>query len=143
LHDVEKRWHDAFTDDRRALTVECERPLPEVSASSVAVSHVLDVLLDNARQHATGAVRIAARAHHGVVSITVHDGGPGIRDTSSLFVRRHPEAGGNGIGLALARRLVEAEGGRLVLRAAHPGATFDVTLPAADSREDPSDGPVP
>jgi signal transduction histidine kinase len=62
--------------------------------------------------------------------VTVADDGPGIEHPERLFVRRQPDARGTGIGLALARRLAEAEGGRLVLKHNGPGATvFELTVP--------------
>jgi signal transduction histidine kinase len=104
--------------------------IPPVRVSEAAISHVLDVLVSNARLHGMGDVVLAARAHHGAVSVTVEDEGPGIEHPDRLFVRRQPDARGTGIGLALARRLAEAEGGRLLLKRNGPGGTvFELTVP--------------
>jgi signal transduction histidine kinase len=65
------------------------------------------------------------------VSVSVSDEGSGVADPAGVFERRQSAGGGTGIGLALARRLVEAEGGRLRLLGAGEGTTFEVTLPAA------------
>jgi signal transduction histidine kinase len=130
LDQLVRRWETALTGDRRRLVSERAWALPPVRVSDAAVSHVLDVLVGNARLHGAGDVVVAARAHHGAVSVTVSDDGPGIRHPDNLFVRRQPEARGTGIGLALARRLAEAEGGRLVLKRNGPGGTvFEFIVP--------------
>lgn len=72
----------------------------------------------------------AARSHVGAVSISVTDEGSGVAHPDTVFDRRTSPGGGTGIGLALARRLTEAEGGRLRLRSAGAGTIFEVTLPA-------------
>ena len=66
--------------------------------------------------------------------LTVEDQGPGIDPEAGarLFERRGAGDGGHGIGLALARTLVQADGGRLDLVRAIP-ASFRITLPLATS----------
>lgn len=50
-------------------------------------------------------------------------------DSTEIFARRSPSRHGHGIGLTLARSLVEAEGGRLTLVSDEPTTTFSLLLP--------------
>jgi len=131
LDALERRWHASFAAVGRRLTVDPGDELPSPTVSAPALSHVLDVLVDNARRHGAGDVEVRARGLPGATTVSVTDQGPGIVDPTTVFERRHSAGGGTGIGLALARRLTEAEGGRLRLRGAGVGTTFEVTLPAA------------
>ncbi|HZP28025.1 MAG TPA: sensor histidine kinase, partial [Acidimicrobiia bacterium] len=65
----------------------------------------------------------------GHVRVRVSDEGPGIEPGAerSIFERHVSLRGGTGVGLALARTLVEADGGRLELVVARP-ATFEILL---------------
>jgi signal transduction histidine kinase len=103
---------------------------PEMVGSPGAIGEALDVLLSNALAHGGGDVHIDITAVNGSHAITVGDGGPGIaEDSLATLFERHPNADGHGIGLALARTLVEAEGGRLELIQPRP-AVFRLVLPA-------------
>jgi signal transduction histidine kinase len=102
------------------------------------VLHIVDTLLDNAANHGAGTVAVCARAAHRALTIEVTDEGGGITgDPELIFQRRHRTGSdgertspqGPGIGLALARRLAEAEGGRLVLSVARPCPRFSLFLP--------------
>lgn len=135
LEALQGRWHASFASAGRRLTVDPGHEVSSPTVSAAALVHVLDVLVDNARRHGEGAVEVRARGHTGAVSVSVSDQGPGIPDGAAVFERRRSTAGGTGIGLALARRLAEAEGGRLRLRAG-AGTTFEVTLPAVDDRRE-------
>jgi len=80
------------------------------------VRQVLSVLLDNAAGHGSGTVTIEVRDAGDALAIDVSDQGSGITvRPEELFTRRAGRAAGHGIGLALARSLAEAEGGRLSL----------------------------
>ncbi len=131
LRNLARRWQAAFAPAGRQLRLELADGDARPTVSGAALSHVLDVLVDNALRHGGGDVAIRTRRHSGAVSVAVCDEGPGVADPAAVFERRGPGADGTGIGLALARRLTEAEGGRLRVRPGGPGATFEVTLPLA------------
>ena len=134
LDDLELSWHGRLADHGRPLRVHAEPTLPSPQVSAIAARQILDVLVDNAMRHARGEVKVTARATHDGLAIDVDDEGPGITTTpDELFRRRAANADGHGIGLALARSLAEAEGGRLVVARRAPGAQFTLLLPVAAS----------
>ncbi|GAA1273520.1 HAMP domain-containing sensor histidine kinase [Pseudonocardia aurantiaca] len=133
LDEIEHDWLRRPATAQRPLRITIDPQAPPCVASGTAVRQVLAVLLDNAAAHGGGAVTVTARDAGEVLAIDVSDQGSGVTvPESDLFVRRADTARGHGIGLALARSLAEAEGGRLWLTSAHP-ATFTLLLPGADS----------
>ncbi len=116
-------------------------PLPPVRADAERVAQVLANLLANALRFTPegGRVRLALALRDGAVRFCVSDTGPGVPEAirDRIFERffrgdaARGRAGGSGVGLTIARGLVEAMGGRLWLEEAEgPGATFCFTLPA-------------
>jgi signal transduction histidine kinase len=131
LRRVEADWRPRLERDRRRLTVTLARGLSSVSVSDRAIRQILDVLVDNARRHGAGTITVSARPASSGVIVEVGDEGPGvIGDVEQVFERRVSSSGGTGIGLALARSLAEAEGGRLVLRSSGSRPVFTLVLPA-------------
>jgi two-component system, OmpR family, sensor kinase len=92
-------------------------PPDRVLLSSEATKNALANLLDNARRHARGQVAIQVAATAATIEIAVSDDGPGLPDGThervfERFVSLDAE-GGSGLGLPIARGLIEAQGGRL------------------------------
>jgi two-component system sensor histidine kinase KdpD len=118
--------------------------LPSLLADPVRLDQVLTNLLDNARSYAGGqAVAVRGRALDGRVELRVVDHGPGIpaAERERVFdqfyrLRRNGRAPhGTGMGLAISRGIVEALGGTIAVEETPGGgATFVVSLPAADRR---------
>lgn len=128
LFDELRREHAGpLTAAGRTLAVVVPADLPQAAASAPAVRQVLGVLLDNSARHGRGAVTVTARDAGQALAIDVADEGS-IDAAVQLFVRRSPSAAGHGIGLALARSLAEAEGGRLLLNRRSP-TTMTLLLP--------------
>jgi len=147
----ERSWYDvaALIDDvvgrLRPLTqdhpVEVHVPedFPPVSLDYVEIDQVLSNLIENAARHTRpgSAIVISAQVAGAEAVVEVSDDGPGIpsdaldRVFEPFF--RGPSGGtprGTGLGLAVARGLVEAHGGRISVRnRAEGGAVFRFTLP--------------
>lgn len=121
----------------RRLEEQVPPGLPEVDFPEPALRQVLEVLVDNACRHGAGTVRVAARTAGTGVAVEVCDQGrlPD-GDLERLFARRSPQASGSGIGLALARSLVEADGARLAVHRRPDGTTFTVLMAAAPVADD-------
>ncbi|WP_163553990.1 sensor histidine kinase [Candidatus Frankia alpina] len=102
------------------------------------LGQALAVLLENAVRHGAGTIRIRTVQDGTDVRIEVGDEGAGIPEerVPSLFIRglgaARQDAEGAGIGLFLARALVEADGGRLELTRRSP-PVFAVSIPAVSA----------
>lgn len=115
-------------------------PLPAIHGDRVQMVQVFQNLIDNAIKYAGAAepaVRISAERVDDDWRITVTDNGIGIdprhrEQIFAIFKRLHGrEVPGTGIGLALAKRVVERHGGRIWVDSndGH-GSAFTFTLPA-------------
>jgi signal transduction histidine kinase len=132
--ELRDRWHAPFAARGRRLNLTAVPYLPDLPVSAAAVRQILEVLLDNALVHGSGTASVTMMDTGSGVRIEVGDEGSGLQDPERAFARR-ADRSGHGIGLALARSLAEAEGGRLVLRRAGPAPVFSLLLPT-----DPDDG---
>ena len=117
--------------------------LPTVEMDRLRIQQALGNLLDNAIRHTPpgGSVTVAARPHGDGVRVEVTDTGSGIapEDLPHVFDRlyradpsRDRATGGSGLGLTIARQLVEAHGGTIWAES-EPGAgsRFGFDLPAS------------
>jgi signal transduction histidine kinase len=131
MSEIKNGWGHRLATSGRALELDVAPQLPRPQASAAATRQVLAVLLDNAELHGVGTVRVTVRETGDAIAVDVSDDGPGLDpDTPAAPFSSGPEgAPGHGIGLALARRLAEAEGGRLVLAQASP-PVFTLFIPA-------------
>jgi len=140
--DVTGRLRRQFDDKEVALRVHLPPGLLLVEADGDRVAQVLINLIGNALQHtpAGGEVTVTAVRRHDAVLIAVADTGEGIPadHLPHLFTRfyrvdksRARASGGSGIGLTIARHLVEAHGGRIWAESAGAGqgSRFAFTLP--------------
>ena len=132
---------------RHRVRVDVLDNLPPVAVDAAAVAEVIYMLLDNASKYAPEGteIRVAASrldARH--VTIEVADEGPGVPPAlrERVFEKFYrvpgrepvdPQRAGIGLGLSIARRLVEAQGGRMWIQAAHPsgGTAVMMTVPGA------------
>jgi signal transduction histidine kinase len=134
-------------DDKR-LAVESVLDGAAGARCSPHMVRVLQTLLSNAVRHtpADGTIRVEAGQSAAGLEMHVEDTGDGIAASDlpkifEPFFRSDPARSGpgSGLGLTLARRMVEAMGGRLEAANLTPkGARFSVTLPASAAK-----GPSP
>jgi signal transduction histidine kinase len=126
---IRRRWHADLAARGRPLRVSVDGQ-PQVRVSVSALDQILDVLIDNADRHGAGAITVRIRATAGAVAFEVADDGPALpADAAAALVDRKTQLDdGHGIGLSLARRLAESQGGRLNLSRLDP-PTFTVLIP--------------
>jgi signal transduction histidine kinase len=110
-------------------------PLPEIEVDPVRIGEVLANLLSNAVRHTPrgGEVVVSIAASDRAVEFSASDTGAGIprERLPHVFDRfsRAPDSPGAGLGLAIAKSLVEAHGGRIRAESAPGRTTISFTLP--------------
>jgi signal transduction histidine kinase len=136
-------WGTLLAERQRWVELAADPEVSLAAVSTPALRTVLDVLLGNALTHGAGTVGVQVHDVQNAVLVEIIDSGAGIvGDPSTIFRRRSPQARGTGIGLALARSLIEADGGRLELTRVKP-ATFAVLLPVVRPVPEPAQPPGP
>lgn len=137
-------WEPRYRAKDVAIESAVQTNLPAVWADPERLGQILTNLLDNALRHTPsgGSVIVSARATDDDVVISVSDTGEGIppEHLVRLFDRfyrvdgaRDRVHGGAGIGLAIAKALVDGHGGRIKAVSEGPGtgSTFTLSLPRA------------
>jgi two-component system sensor histidine kinase BaeS len=144
LESAARAQRPAFDAKRVELTVDVEHHVPAVELDPDRAREVLALLLDNALRHTQpgGRVTLFARRAGSDAVLAVEDTGDGLEpsDLERVFERfyrvdpsRSRDRGGSGIGLTIARAIVEAHGGRLWAESPGRGhgSRFLLQLPAA------------
>jgi signal transduction histidine kinase len=152
--DIRAVIEEALEADRAILSeaklpVEKEIPpdLPAVLGDSTTLRHAIGNLINNAARYGRGGdcIRISAAAKDGSVEVVVEDHGPGIPDSEIRHIfdpfyrgsrALEDQIHGTGLGLSLAKRIVEAHEGSISV-ASQPGrgTLFTVRLPATTEKE--------
>lgn len=120
-------WEAPFRKQRRRLTLEGNAGVT-ARATPSRLREAVSVLIDNALKHGAGTCSIRVRNvgstgdRREMVVVEVADHGAGIPDAIAprIFERGFSGGGSSGVGLALARALVEADGGRMELQQRKP-----------------------
>jgi two-component system sensor histidine kinase BaeS len=127
------------------IETEIKEGLPLVSVDADRIVQVLTNLLDNALRYTPAGGQITVRVNQvdGQVQMSVEDEGPGIPEEQIPYVferfwrgdrSRSRDSGGSGLGLSIARQLVELHGGTISATSAPgKGSTFWIALPTIGS----------
>lgn len=127
LAGLQREYQPAFGRARRSMRVEGARGLV-VRASPADLVQVLQSLVENALDHGAGTVTVEARRSGSSAVVEVRDDGQGVPAAIAPHIfERSVTSSGSGLGLGLARQIVERNGGRLELVQARP-AVFAVFL---------------
>ncbi|MBC2907968.1 HAMP domain-containing histidine kinase [Streptomyces cupreus] len=114
-------WRPAYRSAGRAIVSSGKRHLQAVGTPG-AVAQVLAALIENSLMHGGGTVALRTRVTGNQAVIEVTDEGPGVPADlgARIFERAISGRNSTGIGLAVARDLAEADGGRLEMLQASP-----------------------
>ncbi len=147
IEDLAKKSMSQLAAEARARGVSLSCVVGDVNAfvDETLLVRVLTNLLANAVKHTPSggsAVVEADAAKNGWVTVRVRDTGPGIpaAEAANVFDRFYQTAGGRsrggtGLGLAFCKLAIELHGGTIrVANPGEPGATVELTLPAAEVR---------
>ena len=133
------------------LSVDLPAESPTIAFDRTRISQVVGNLLDNAVRHTPtgGMVTVSAAVGQSRACVTVADTGEGIPDDVLPFVfdrfyrvdpSRSRATGGAGLGLTIARKLVDAHGGSIRVESeAGRGTSFTFDLPLDGGRAEKSE----
>ncbi|MDH6628057.1 signal transduction histidine kinase [Streptomyces sp. LBL] len=137
-------WRPAYRSVGRAIVSSGKRHLTAVGTPG-AVAQVLAALIENSLMHGGGTVALRTRVTGNQAVIEVTDEGPGVPADlgARIFERAISGRNSTGIGLAVARDLAEADGGRLEMLQTQP-PVFGLFLSRTAGRKPlvPDDGPT-
>ncbi|MCR2053217.1 HAMP domain-containing histidine kinase [Actinomyces bowdenii] len=135
-----EEWEPAYQQQGRTITFSDEVGHP-VLATPGSLAQVLATVIENSLRYGGGATSVSVRGANGGhgVFIDVADEGLGVEEDLApyIFDRHVSGHGSTGVGLALAKDLVEADGGRIELSQRRP-AVFSILLNAVPKSLDPN-----
>ena len=143
VEDVLQGFRPSLATLEFELSVDLPADLPHVCIDRAAVIQALENVVDNAIKYsgATRRLAVSGRAVGKSLTLTVKDSGSGIcrEDQARIFERfyrgRNVSTSGSGLGLPIAKRIVESHGGRIEVRSElGVGTEVDVTLPTGGRR---------
>ncbi|MCI3931135.1 ATP-binding protein [Streptomyces sp. AN091965] len=116
-----EEWRPAYRSAGRAIVSSGKRHLQAVGTPG-AVAQVLAALIENSLMHGGGTVALRTRVTGNQAVVEVTDSGPGVPADlgARIFERTISGRNSTGIGLAVARDLAEADGGRLEMLQGKP-----------------------
>jgi signal transduction histidine kinase len=136
LNDLAAGYGSQAVQSGIALTVKAADNLPTLDIDPARIREVVSNLLTNALRHTPrdGKVELSSHVVGDHVEVTVHDTGSGIPpdQLDRIFDRfyRSPDSPGSGLGLPIAKSLIEAHGGTVTASSeAGNGTRVDFTLP--------------
>jgi signal transduction histidine kinase len=144
IHEVAGGLENQVAKGNLALTIELAEQLPAVLADYRLVHQMVFNLLDNACKFTLpdGRVEVRARATDGQLYVDVQDTGVGISTSAQPWIFKpffraynplRDEVGGYGLGLAIARQIIELHSGRIWFESSEgQGSTFSFTLPLGE-----------
>ncbi|MFN2183459.1 MAG: sensor histidine kinase, partial [Anaerolineae bacterium] len=146
IDEVCTSFEQQLSDKHLGLKREIPADLPSIWGDHFQLTQVLSNLMTNAYNYTpSGAIIIGARPRDGFVEVSVSDTGIGISPEDQQRVFTHFFRGqnhlvrsrkGTGLGLTIARSIVEAHGGEIWVESEiDKGSTFYFTLPQAPERQ--------
>src|SRR6266568_4311464 len=135
--------------NEQSVKVTIAKNLPMISVDAHLIEQALGALLSNAAAHGMSdqPIEVSAARDDSMLVFSVVDHGPGLApgEENKVFEKfyRGPgtPAGGLGLGLSIARQLVEAHAGQIVAqnREHTPGSRFSIRIPIGESMRLPSE----
>lgn len=142
VQEIDKAHEDQIKHKKLKVDIDIGPDIPKVKADKTRLRFALQILFENAIIYTTegGALTIKLRQIGGEVILSFRDNGIGINETDlphvfSKFYRsqeaRHTDTEGMGIGLYMAKNIIEKHNGRIWAesRGEGQGATFSIALP--------------
>jgi signal transduction histidine kinase len=154
LQKLVDRFSDQLIDSEKSLKLELATDLPRAYGDPERTEQILINLIGNALNYTeVGSVIISGEVIQGMLWVSVKDTGIGIaeEDLTHVFDRfwrsdrsRNRKSGGTGIGLAISKRLVEMQQGKIhVESVVNQGSTFSFSIPIAQKTIIPEKRSIP